>query len=186
MIAGPKTFIWTKNEMPMRQVTPVSANFSRISSASLMPLAVSSRSIRDGIEPRLVGVAIQAVRTGPENKVVIAIGVPQSINRPHRVNAVGSARWTTRRNRDTIDMTYAELRSAFIDAANIETRSRISSRTISGCSDLSVGNGILLIHVISLAVDDRTLDVHRALQEHSKFFPPTFQLDQCPGLVSGL
>lgn len=144
------------------------------------PMERYERTIRDGIEPRLFGFAIDAIPVGQSGKVVIAIGVPQSLNRPHRVK---SGRWTIRHNRDTIDMTYAEIRSAFLDTANIQKRVR--DLQANRCNAIRTGGasasaqGILVIHVIALSTEGRTLDVRTAAGLRSYFFPPGFQ-DQFP------
>jgi hypothetical protein len=139
------------------------------------------RTIRSGIEPRLVGVSIQSIAVAG-GKVVIAIGVPQSLLRPHRVKAVGSERWTVRHNRDTIDMTYAEIRSAFLDTANMQKR--VTEFQDNRCRSIRGGirageRGILVIHVIPLATEGRTLEVRAALRLRANFFPPGWQ-DQVP------
>jgi hypothetical protein len=139
------------------------------------------RTIRDGIEPRLTGITIQPLLIGESGKVVIAIGIPQSLNQPHRVRAVGSERWTVRHNRDTIDMTYTEIRSAFIDGANILARVRgFHAERCKSVFPYGANNGTLLLHVISLAIDGGPLDVRAAMRYRSCLFPPGYTSDQCP------
>ena len=145
------------------------------------PMERYERTIRDGIEPRLTGVVIQRLPVGESGKAVIAIGVPQSLNQPHRVSTVGSKRWTVRHNRDTIDMTYAEIRNAFIDGANILARVRgFHAERCNSVFPYGANNGTLLLHVISLAIDGGPLDVRAAMQYSSSLFPPGYVSNPCP------
>lgn len=131
-----------------------------------------------GIEPRLVGVSIRSLPIGTSGKSVVAIGIPPSFNRPHRVKACKSERWTIRHNRDTIDMTYAEIRSAFIDGANVQSRVRnIQSQC---CQNIRLnggirGAGVLVIQVIPLFPEFNMLDVQKASSSRASFFPPGFK-----------
>jgi Schlafen, AlbA_2 len=138
------------------------------------PMERYERTIRDGIEPRLVGVRIEAIPLRKEKRLVIAIGVPQSLNRPHRVKTAGSERWTIRHNRDTIDMTYTEIRSAFLDMANIVKRVR--DFQIERDQDIAENNpkraGLLAVHLAPLSTEGRSLDVQKALLGSEYFFPP--------------
>lgn len=141
------------------------------------PMERYERTIRTGIEPRLAGVMIEPIPVGSTDRVVIAIGVPQSLSRPHRVRTNGSERWTIRHNRDTIDMTYTEIRSAFLDIENIGRRVRQFQKE--RCDEILTftntspeRKGALAIHVIPLFTEGKTLDVQAALSRTNDFFPP--------------
>jgi len=143
------------------------------------PVERYERTIRDATEPMLSGIQIAAIPVGQHQKVVIAIGIPSSLARPHRAKTTSGGRWSIRRNRNTDDMTYSEIRSAFIDREGIDERvRRFHAQRITDVRNYIRENnkdengGILLLHVVPLTANPLKLDVRAALPLRLHFFPP--------------
>ncbi len=68
--------------------------------------------IRDGIEPRLMSIAIKAVNLS-NSRVVILIRIPKSWASPHRVSFKGHAKFYSRGTNGKYPMDVSELRVAF-------------------------------------------------------------------------
>ncbi len=68
--------------------------------------------IRDGIEPRIIGVQIQSVSGFPSGPVLV-IRIPRSFAAPHMVTFKNSSRFFTRNSAGKYQMDVAELRTAF-------------------------------------------------------------------------
>jgi hypothetical protein len=142
------------------------------------PISRYERTIRDGTEPPLYGCQLAAISVGLDGRVVVAIGIPASFARPHRVK-LGSGRWTIRRNRDTEDMTYSEIRGAFMDTASLESRVRTFhadrrryAREYATENNLGENNGVMLIHVVPMATEGVRLDVPAAVKLRDSFPSP--------------
>src|ERR1019366_4228329 len=132
------------------------------------------RMLRDRIEPPIQGVQFKAIEI-EGGQHVIAIGVPMSISRPHRTKVGGDgsprSRWTIRRNKNTVDMTYSEIRSAFLESADIERRVRdfhsLRIAHVRQFAERFQGNlGIMLVHVIPLVSEGVRLDIRKALNRN--------------------
>jgi hypothetical protein len=147
------------------------------------PMERYERMLRDRIEPPIQGIQIKAIPVGKEGKKVIAIGVPTSMSRPHRTKVSGEGsgrgRWAIRRNKNTDDMTYREIRGAFLDLADIEARVRqFHAARIDEVfqyiqtNDLGARMGVMLLHVVPLASDGVTFNVRNALNQKGFFWPP--------------
>jgi hypothetical protein len=138
------------------------------------------RMLRDRIEPPIQGVQFKAIEI-EGGRHVIAIGVPMSISRPHRTKVGGDgsprSRWTIRRNKNTVDMTYSEIRSAFLESADIERRVRdfhsLRIAHVRQFAERFQGNlGIMLVHVIPLVSEGVRLDIRKALNRNDCFGQP--------------
>jgi predicted HTH transcriptional regulator len=109
------------------------------------PMERYERMLRDRIEPPIQGIQIKSIPVGKDGNYVIAIGVPTSMSRPHRTKVSGEGsgrgRWAIRRNKNTDDMTYSEIRGAFLDLADIEARVRqFHAARINVCSRSTLGS----------------------------------------------
>jgi hypothetical protein len=80
--------------------------------------------IRSGLEPRVVGVRLHAVRFEALNLegFVLIIRVPASFAAPHRVKFQNSGRFYTRNSRGKAEMDTHELRLAFTGAEGLAER----------------------------------------------------------------
>jgi hypothetical protein len=133
--------------------------------------------ITSGLEPILSGIRIKPIPLS-SGKYVVAIAVPQSINRPHRAVLAKGGRFCIRRNSESTDMTYDELKRLFLDSAGVEDRVRQmqeKSRDAFGAEKKqfpSAGSGTLALHVMPLSARGRTLDVRANLaQQRANFLP---------------
>jgi len=80
-------------------------------------------SIRDGIEPRLSGIAIQSI-TLTNSKTVIIIRVQKSWNLPHRVTYKGHDKFYSRSTNGKYPLDVNELRNAFNLSSSIADKIR--------------------------------------------------------------
>jgi hypothetical protein len=146
------------------------------------PMERYERMIRDRIEPPIQDIQIKAIGV-KGGKYVVAISVPMSISRPHRTKiggeGSGRGRWTIRRNKNTDDMTYSEIRGAFLDSADIEARVRQfhADRIEEVFKYTQAYNnpahaGVMLLHVVPFACDGITFNTRKALNEKNLLCPP--------------
>lgn len=77
----------------------------------------------DGIEPRLLGVSIRAVRLG-SGAIVFVLHIPRSWIGPHRVTLVGHGHFYVRDSKGKHPMDTEELRAAFTATAGLVNRIR--------------------------------------------------------------
>lgn len=147
------------------------------------PMEAYERSLRARLEPPVPGLQIVAIPVGDEGRSVVAIGVPASVSRPHRTKITGEGsgrgRWTVRRNRNVDDMTYSEIRGAFVEAATVEQRVREfhskrcqEARSWARGNGFGEENGLMLLHVVPLSAEVTKLDILKALPLTHLFFPP--------------
>ena len=80
-------------------------------------------SIRDGIEPRIHGVRIQAI-DGFRNGPVLMLRIPKSWTGPHMVTYKGSSRFFSRTSAGKAPLDVTEIRAAFLQAEAIPERIR--------------------------------------------------------------
>jgi len=138
--------------------------------------------ITSGLEPILSGVRIKPIPLS-SGKYVVAIAVPQSINRPHRAVIAKGGRFCIRRNSESTDMTYDELKRLFLDSAGVEERVRQMQEKgrdtfLAEQRNLpSQGYGTLTFNVLPLSARGRALDVRAVMKQRANFFP------QAPGNV---
>ena len=85
-------------------------------------LKLDSR-IRDGIEPRIIGIAIQPVKLSNSNTVLI-IRIPKSWRSPHRVKFQGHNKFYGRSTNGKYELDVEELRVAFNLSETIAERIR--------------------------------------------------------------
>ena len=133
--------------------------------------------ITSGLEPILSGVRLKAIPLD-SGKHVVAIAVPQSINRPHRAIVTKGGRFSIRRNSRTEEMTYHELKNLFLDSAGVEERVRQMQEKTRDAFEVekdqlpSKGRGTLALHVVPLSARSHTLDVRATLaQQRANFLP---------------
>jgi predicted HTH transcriptional regulator len=77
--------------------------------------------VRDGIEPRIVGIRMRQVNLSSGGAVVV-IRIPRSWNPPHRVSAAKTNRFFVRNSGGTHEASIEELRVLFILAADAQQR----------------------------------------------------------------
>lgn len=147
--------------------------------------------IRDGIEPRIVGVRFRSVTL--ESGTVVIIGrIPQSWNPPHRVSARGTNRFYVRNSTGAHEADVEELRRLFSGSSDIRERirryrqERVSTVTANHGWVSIMGGGQLILHVLPLAAFGSGLQIDPAdayvLTEDfapiaSEGFSPRFNFD---------
>jgi hypothetical protein len=108
---------------------------------------------RGGIEPRIYGLSIRAIRLAAGNEVLV-LRVPKSWNPPHRVIAQGSNRFFVRNSNGVHEPNVEELRTLFTQTASaMELARRFRDQRLSDIQQqlgdpVLEGNGRLLLHVI--------------------------------------
>ncbi len=79
--------------------------------------------LRDGLEPRVLGIRVRAVAISPIGAVIV-VRVPRSWNPPHRVKARNWNRVFARNSAGAHEMSMEELRASFAMAASAYDRAR--------------------------------------------------------------
>jgi hypothetical protein len=79
--------------------------------------------IREGIDPRLPGIAIQPIKL-QNNSFAVIIHIPQSYASPHMVTFKGSSRFYARQSNGKYPLDVHELRQAFLLSATVGERIR--------------------------------------------------------------
>jgi predicted HTH transcriptional regulator len=79
--------------------------------------------LRDGLEPRILGIRVRAVPVSPTDSVIV-VRVPRSWNPPHRVSARNWNRVFARNSAGAHEMSMEELRASFTMAATAYDRAR--------------------------------------------------------------
>ncbi len=134
--------------------------------------------IRDGLEPRVVGIQIRRIELGYE-KVAIAISIPKSLNPPHRVSSQNTNRFFVRNSAGKHEASVEELRSLFGFSARLteEIKRYVEDRRkkiIQGEDSVSdFGGGRLIIHCINAASfrDPTYVDVKKLYGDPYRFAP---------------
>jgi hypothetical protein len=113
--------------------------------------------VRDGMEPRVVGLQMKAIRLGSGGYVLI-LRIPKSWNPPHRVSARNTNRIFGRNSSGTHEFSVDELRVIFTSAASALDRIRAFrqdrlAKIAAGeaIAPLVQNNGRLVVHVIPIA-----------------------------------
>jgi hypothetical protein len=133
---------------------------------------------RDGIEPRIIGLRMKALRC--EGGYVIAIRVPKSWNPPHRVSARNTNRIFGRNSAGTYEFSVEELRVIFTASAN--AFDRIRSFRAERLARIEAGEAIvpiaqnrgrLVVHIVSAASFglNSQIDLNKAYAEQDHFNP---------------
>ncbi len=133
--------------------------------------------IRDGVEPRLVGVRIrEVILSGGDYALVIKI--PVSWNPPHRVAFGGTNRFYARNSAGAYELSVEQLRSAFLGGAELERRledfrfTRLA-RLETGHGGVGIaGKGRLVVQAVPLANQEKPFDLSVAERQLGKFLPP--------------
>ncbi len=147
------------------------------------PAAETERSrvndlIYAGVEPRLYGVNIEAVAV--EGGVVLAIVVPRSAARPHRVTAQGTNRFYLRNSTGVYEANVADLRNLFLQGVEIRERAlrwheerRIELRAGDIVANIATTPDCLVLHLIpaDAFTTQTTLDVRAMLNMQQQFWP---------------
>jgi hypothetical protein len=146
-------------------------------------LAESERSrindlIHAGVEPRLYGVAVEAVLV--PGGAVLAVSVPRSPSRPHRVTTNGSNRFWLRNSTGAYEANVMDLRGLFLQSAEVVERAeRYHSdrmrvmREGDIVPNLSGDRSSIVLHVIPVDAfsGSTTVDPRRAYELQGDFMP---------------
>lgn len=133
--------------------------------------------IRDGVEPRLVGVRIREVILSGGGYALV-VKVPASWNPPHRVAFGGTNRFYARNSAGAYELSVEQLRSAFLGGAELEQRLedfRVSrlARLETGQRGVGIaGKGKLVVQAVPLANQEDPFDLSVAERQLGKFLPP--------------
>ena len=157
--------------------------------------------VRDGVEPRMVGVRMRAV-TLSNGGAALVIRIPRSWNPPHRVSAAKTSRFYVRNSGGVHEASVEELRVLFTLSADLFERIKIfRSDRIAKIADgqgpvMLPGNGLLVVHLVPLAAfgNFAPIDLERAHKAHMHFHPmasapmgmtPRFNLDGFINVIGG-
>ncbi len=112
--------------------------------------------LRDGIEPRIVGVRIRRISLATGESALI-LRIPRSWNPPHRVTARNVNRFYVRHSAGVHETSIEELRHLFLASADIEDRIRAFSadrlqRVAANQGGVPIANeGRLILHIFLFA-----------------------------------
>jgi hypothetical protein len=115
--------------------------------------------LRDGLEPRVPGIAIQDVSLSNGNLVLI-ISIPKSWASPHMIKLRNSSRFYARNSAGKYQLDVTEIRSAFIQSARAsefirDFRIDRIGKIISNEMPARIENtGKIVLHIIPLSVSD--------------------------------
>ncbi len=133
---------------------------------------------RDGIEPRITGLKIKAIKLDSGNFVIL-IRIPRSWNPPHRVSAYNINRFYVRNSSGVHEVSVEELRALFNLSASV--RDRITAFRRERLAILSADespiriehHGRLAIHIVPFSAfgHSQSLDVQEIYNQHMSFRP---------------
>ncbi len=112
--------------------------------------------LRDGIEPRIVGVRIRRISLATGESALI-LRIPRSWNPPHRVTARNVNRFYVRHSAGVHETSIEELRHLFLASADIEDRIRAFradrlQRVAANQGGVPIANeGRLILHIVPFA-----------------------------------
>jgi hypothetical protein len=136
--------------------------------------------LRDGIQPRLVGLQVHPVHLA-SGALVLAIHVPRSWTAPHMVILGGSSRFFSRNSNGKYPLDVYELRRAFAVSETVTERVRgfrveRLGRIVAGELPASIGAGpYVVLHVVPYsALAGGTNVVNPAKRETMNSLPPMF------------
>lgn len=134
--------------------------------------------IRDGIEPRLIGLRIRAVPLSDGGNAIVA-RIPKSWSPPHRASARNINKFYVRNSGGVHEASVEELRSLFSETRILEDRvrgfraERLAKIAADEGSMPIVGGGRIVLHIVPFSAFGRTtnIDLERALALHRAFSP---------------
>lgn len=155
--------------------------------------------IYGGVEPRLYGVIVEAVPIA--GGAVLAIAIPRSPSRPHRVSTGGVNRFYLRNSTAVYEPNVMDLRNLFLQSAEIAERAERYHRDRLGpirsgdiVDNMSTERGSIIMHIIPADAFSATtvVDPGRAYELQGKFrpigvtdFTPRFTFDGFLNLRGG-
>ncbi|MGH6862523.1 MAG: AlbA family DNA-binding domain-containing protein [Phyllobacterium sp.] len=134
--------------------------------------------VRDGIEPRILGVRMRAVGLR-DGGAALVIRIPRSWNPPHRVSSAGTNRFYVRNSGGAHEASVEELRVLFTLAADAQQRIKTfrSERIAAIVADqgpvLLAADGRLFVHLVPLSAFGQAnqIDLERAFRAHARYRP---------------
>lgn len=134
--------------------------------------------VRDGVEPRIVGVRMRPVRLSGGG-VALVIRVPRSWSPPHRVKTGGHNRFYVRNSGGAHEADVEELHVFFTLAGDAQQRiknfrSERIATIVAGRGPVPLANnGRLFVHLVPLSAFGQAapIDLERAYESHQKFEP---------------
>jgi len=136
--------------------------------------------LRDGLEPRVLGIRIRAVPVSPTGSVFV-LRIPRSWNPPHRISARNWNRVFARNSAGAHEMSMEELRASFTMAASAYDRARAFRSERLALIDagdtpvpVSPRPDRLVLHLVPLSAFGGTIsevDLGRARQLSMQLYP---------------
>jgi Schlafen, AlbA_2 len=136
--------------------------------------------IRDGLEPRIIGIKIKAVPLDAGH--VIIIHIPNSFNSPHRVTLKGSNKFYGRTSAGAYELDVNQLRQIFNGGTHLIERARQFRlnrlKTLSNepiiASSTSDEFGYFVLHLIpySALFEENAVDIGLVHDDYNLFSPP--------------
>lgn len=129
---------------------------------------------RSGLEPRIAGLRMRAVRLAAGG-AVIALRIQRSWNPPHRVIMHGSNRFFARNSSGVYEPNVEELRTMFtLSTSALERARQFRSHRIAALQASAgprplVGEGRLVLHIVPVA--EVSLDMRRVHARRDSFVP---------------
>lgn len=134
--------------------------------------------LRAGVEPRIHGVVIEP--TAVSGGVVLAVSVPRSPTRPHRVTAQNSNRFWMRNSTGAYEANVAELRGLFAQGADFRDRAvhwheerRFDLHNGDVVTNLAKGANALVLHLfpVDAFAAETPLEVKAMAAKKQQFWP---------------
>jgi hypothetical protein len=153
-------------------LTPITAEAAEAERSRIFDLVTA------GVEPRLYGVGIEAVPV--DGGVVLAINVPRSPSRPHRVSSGGWNKFWLRNSTAAYEANVADLKNLFLQSAEITERAARYHRGRAAAirsgdivANLSDAPGSVILHIIHSDAFSgvSTVDPKRAYELRKHFRP---------------
>jgi hypothetical protein len=135
--------------------------------------------VRDGIEPRIVGIRMKAVPILSGGYAVV-IRVPRSWNTPHRVSARNTNRFYGRSSAGAYELSIPELRGLFLLAPSLQEsvrnfRDDRLARVAAGrgSAPLLAHPGTMILHVVPVSAfaNPQQIDLNRAMELQESLRP---------------
>ena len=135
--------------------------------------------IRDGIAPRIPGIAAQAISLS-NNRIVIVFRIPRSFSQPHMITFKNASKFYARNSAGKYQMDVGELRTAFTLSQNTVERIRSFRHQrldmiLSVETPINMNPGAkIVLHVIPIGAFDFAYNFDITSLEKSKQFPFPF------------
>lgn len=134
--------------------------------------------IRDGIEPRILGLQLRSIEGFPNGRPVLIIRIPRSWSGPHMVKF--SSRFYSRTSAGKYPLNVSELRAAFVASEELPERMRRFrddrlGKIIADETPVPMASQHrLVLHLLPTAsfTAQQRVDVLRILDDPDCFFPP--------------